>query len=106
MTSFRDRHAKRLEEERKVNIYFVQMHNAEGQQHFFYVAASGLLHEQFALALEANVIPDFAVIVASGSGEPNEATKQDMKEKYGFDHAVYEQKLAESQAVIHDKNAS
>lgn len=91
-----EHYAKRYAEERKINIYFLQMKNAEGERHYFYVAASALLHEQFANAVEMNQIPDFSVVVADGEGEPTEEVRHKMKEYYGFDHAVYDQYILEN----------
>ena len=72
------------------------MKNAAGERHYFYVAASALLHEEFAKAMEFNQIPDFAVVVADGEGEPTDDVKAKMLEYYGFDHSVYDKHVMES----------
>ena len=96
MSNTPDQYKKRYDEERKINVYFLQMKNAAGARHYFYIAASALLHEQLAKALEMNQIPDFAVVVAEDKGEPTDEVKQKMLDYYGFDHAVYDQHLVES----------
>ena len=98
---YQDKYAKRLEEERKVNVYFLQMKNPKNDHYYFYVAASALLHDQFVAALEYNQIPDFAVVVARGEGFPDDDVKTKMKEHYGFDHEVYEHELANALRKTH-----
>ena len=101
MTNFTDRHRKRLNEEKKTNVYFLQMQNDQGARHYFYVVASALLHEQFGKALELNQIPDFAVVVQQGSGVPTDEVKQKMLDFYGFDHEAYDKKVAENMRKTH-----
>jgi hypothetical protein len=84
--SYQDRHTKRLEQERKVTIYYIPVNMLDGRSEYLFVASSALLHEQFMAALEFNQIPDFAVIVAHGEGEPNEDVKLKLKHYYGYDH--------------------
>lgn len=87
VSAYTDRYAKRLEEERKVNIYFIPVNFPDGQKEYVYAAASALLHDQFIAAIEYNQLPDFSVIVAHGKGDPSAEVKQKMKELYGFVHS-------------------
>lgn len=96
VTDYQDCYAKRLDEERKVNVYFLPIQMKDGSDYYAYVAASALLHDQFMAALEYNQIPDFAVVVARGEGKPDDEIKNKMKEFYGFDHATYESQVEEA----------
>lgn len=86
MSTFQDRYAKRLEEERRVKIYYIPVTLGNGSKEYVYAAASALLHDQFVAALEYNQLPDFAVVIAYGEGEPTDEIKQKMKTLYGFEH--------------------
>ena len=102
MSTFQDKYANRYAEESKVDVYFVSFSNADDQSYYFYVMASALLRKEFIKAKEAKVIPDFAVVLRHGPGEPSEDTKQKMKDYYGFDHAVYEAQVASSGGAAND----
>lgn len=86
MSYRRDSYADRLAQEKKVNIYFIPYEDDSSKKLYAYVAASALLHDKFMAALEFNQIPDFAVVVARGEGEPTTEVKDMIKRYYGFDH--------------------
>ena len=89
-------YAKRFEEERKTNVYYLPITTKNGENHYSYIMVSALLHEQFVKAVEMNQVPDYAVVVERGYGEPSDDVKQKMKDFYGFDHAIHEQMVAEN----------
>lgn len=81
------RYAKRYEEEKKVRVYYVPVANADAsKRYYFYVVISALLHDKFMQAMDYGVIPDFAVVVEQGEGDPTPEVKDKMKRYYGFDH--------------------
>lgn len=83
-------YAQRLEEEKKIRVYYIPAYNPVKQSNeFFYAVVSSLLHEKFMEALEFGVIPDFAVVVETGDGEPTPEIKDKMKRYYGFDHDLH-----------------
>lgn len=79
-------HQQRLAIEKQVNVYYVPGVDARGEKNYIYVVCSGLLHDLFVEAVRGGVIPDYAVVVEMGSGEPDAAIKTKMLEYYGFDH--------------------
>ena len=86
---------KRLKEERKTNVYYLPITTRDGRNHYSYIVVSALLHEQFVKAVEMNQVPDYAVVVERGFGEPTDQVKKKMKDFYGFDHAMHEQQVTE-----------
>jgi len=83
-------HQQRLAAEKKVNVYFIPGQDKQGGLMYLYAVCSALLHEPFVEAVRMGAIPDFAVVVEMGSGEPGQAVKDKMREYYGFDHAESE----------------
>jgi hypothetical protein len=85
-------HQQRLAAEKQVNVYFIPGSDKKGGAHYAYVVCSALLHEKFVQAVMDGIIPDFAVVVETGSGlPPPEKIQRKMHEYYGF-----EEKEAES----------
>jgi hypothetical protein len=80
---------ERLAAEKKVNVYFVPGSDNSDQQTYAYVVVSSALHDNFMEALAKGSIPDFAVIVEMGFGEPTAEVKAKIKNYYGFDHDYY-----------------
>ena len=77
----------RYEVWKKVNVYFIPgIDTNTGEKMYFYALASKSLHEAMVKSLEAGDIPDFAVIVEKGRGEPTAEVKEKIKRNYGFDH--------------------
>ncbi len=80
----------RYEAAKKVNVYFVPAYDqVEKEMAFFYVLASAALHDKMVKSLESGTIPDFAVIVESGYGDPSFEVKDKIKTTYGFDHDLH-----------------
>jgi hypothetical protein len=78
---------QRLADERKVNVYFIPGKNKSGEKTFLYALASAALHEQFIESVKKyDEVPDFAVIVENGIGDPTPEIKAKIKSYYGFDH--------------------
>lgn len=78
---------ERYEAAKKVNVYFLPAHDeVANKPAFFYVLASASLHHEMLRALEEGHVPDFAVVIESGYGEPCHDTKAKIKTMYGFDH--------------------
>jgi hypothetical protein len=77
---------------KKINVYFVNAKDRDtGKRLYFYAIASQLLHEQMLSSIKQyGVIPDFAVIVEKGEGEPTSEVKAKIKAYYGFDHDAHE----------------
>lgn len=75
-----------LAAEKQVNVYFVPGTDTSGNPRYVYAVTSAMLHEQFITALDDGEIPDYAVIVATGTGEPDNDVKEKIKHYYGFDH--------------------
>lgn len=76
----------RLAAEKKINVYYIPGNDARGQAMYVYAVCSAMLHELFVEAVSAGVVPDYAVIVAKGDGEPDMAIKAKILDYYGFDH--------------------
>jgi hypothetical protein len=73
---------------KKIHVYFIPMRDKySGQKLYFYAITSEVLHEQMLACLRYNgAIPDYAVVVEKGEGEPPREVKAKMKAFYGFDH--------------------
>jgi len=96
---------KRLSEEKKVNVYFVPGKNKFGEKTFLYALASATLHDKFVESIKKHgEVPDFAVIVEIGVGDPTPEIKAKIKDYYGFDHDYYAN--ATNDNVNSDTNAS
>lgn len=72
--------------EKKTNVYYIPGTDAQGAFTYAYAVCSALLHEQMVEAVRLGTIPDFAVIVEAGTGQPSEETKARIAEYYGFTH--------------------
>lgn len=79
-------HQQRLAAEKQVNVYFVPGRDGSGRARYAYVVCSSMLHNQLMQALRLGVIPDYAVVVETGGGEPSAEVKAKILEYYGFDH--------------------
>jgi superoxide dismutase len=78
---------EKYEAAKKVNVYYVPAHDeVENAPAFFYVLASAMLHDEMVASLKDGSIPDFAVVIESGYGEPTQEIKEKIKASYGFDH--------------------
>lgn len=76
---------------KKIHVYFVPgVDTRSGEKIYYYAIASELLHDQMLRCLKDGNIPDFAVVVDKGTGEPTPDTKAKIKAYYGFDHDEYE----------------
>ena len=72
---------------KKIHVYFIPaIDKRENEKIYFYAIASEMLHHEMMRCLAHGDIPHFAVVVEKGTGEPSSATKQKIKEYYGFDH--------------------
>jgi hypothetical protein len=72
---------------KKIHVYFIPARDEKtGVKIYFYAIASELLHAQMMRCLADGSIPDFAVVVEKGSGEPTAEVKAKIKAYYGFDH--------------------
>ena len=80
----------RLAAEKKVNVYYIPGQDNSGNTRFAYVVCSAFLHDQFVNCVRDGDIPDYAVIVETGTGEPDETIKEKIKAYYGFDHDAAE----------------
>lgn len=81
--NYRERH----EAEKQIRVYYVPAYDKKQEKMaYFYLVASALLHERVIDAINHGVVPDFAVIVERGYGEPSAEVKARVKEYYGFDH--------------------
>lgn len=78
-------HQARLALEKKVNVYFVPGHDKHGNPSYIYAVCSAMLHEQFMECARDGGIPDYAVVVARGDGEPTAEVKERIKLLYGWD---------------------
>jgi hypothetical protein len=77
----------RYEAAKKLNVYFIPAYDEDSSVNaFFYVLASASLHDEMVSSLKQGVIPNFAVVVESGFGEPTTEIKDKIKNYYGFDH--------------------
>lgn len=80
---------ERLQAEKRVNVYYIPGTNNAGERTFIYAVVSAALHDRFWEALKQGIIPDFAVIVEMGRGEPTDEVKAKIKAYYGFDHDLH-----------------
>ncbi len=81
---------EQYEAQKKINVYFIPAHDDEKDMPmFFYAIASAMLHSDMMHALSAGDIPNFAVIVEKGYGEPSQEIKDKIKLHYGFDHDLH-----------------
>lgn len=81
---------ERYEAQKKVRVYYIPaLENESNQQTFFYALASEALHDEMMASLDKGSIPNFAVIVESGYGEPTKEIKDKIKLHYGFDHDMH-----------------
>jgi hypothetical protein len=72
---------------KKIHVYFIPgIDKQSSQKIYFYAIASELLHEQMMRCLKDGNIPDFAVVVQKGAGDPAPDIKAKIKAYYGFDH--------------------
>lgn len=92
---YQERYAKRLEEEKKIKIFYIPFTLGDGSQYYAYIAVSALLEKQFIEAIEYNQIPDYSVVIARGPGNPPQDLKDRMKQFYGFDHEEYLNQVSE-----------
>ncbi len=82
---------KRHETEKKIRVYFLRGTDTETDKSaYFYLVASALLHDRMLQCLRDGAVPDFAVVIAKGYGEPDQDTKDKVKHYYGYEHAVSE----------------
>jgi hypothetical protein len=79
-------HQARLAAEKQVNVYYIPGRDAAGAAMYLYAVCSALLHAPFVEAVRLGAIPDFAVVVEMGAGEPDAHVKEKMLNYYGFDH--------------------
>jgi hypothetical protein len=70
----------------KMILYFFNSIMLDGNDGYVYVLCKK--EDEYFLfdAIEDHIIPPFAVVVAAGSGEPDEQTRHHMERYYGFDH--------------------
>lgn len=81
---------EKYDAQKKVNVYYIPAVDSENNQPmFFYAITSASLHEQMMHNLFHGNIPNFAVIVEKGYGEPSDEIKDRMKAYYGFDHELH-----------------
>lgn len=80
----------KYEAQKKVNVYYIPAHDDEqNSPMFFYALASAALHDDMMHSLKKGDIPNFAVIVEKGYGEPTSEVKEKIKHHYGFDHDMH-----------------
>jgi len=77
---------------KKIHVYFVKSKDRHtGKMGYFYAIASSALHDRMMYCLKNDgFIPNFAVIVEQGEGEPTKDIKAKVKAYYGFDHDAAE----------------
>ncbi len=76
---------------KKIHVYFIPaIDKQRSQKIYFYAIASELLHAQMMRCLDDGNIPDFAVVVEKGTGDPAPEVKAKIKAYYGFDHDAVE----------------
>lgn len=81
---------EKYEAQKKVRVYFIPaIENGTNEPTFFYAMASASLHDEMMQSLNEGSIPDYAVIVESGYGEPTKEIKDKIKLHYGFDHDLH-----------------
>lgn len=78
-------HQARLAAEKKTNVYFVPGTDRNGNPNYVYAVCSSMLHDEFVSAVRDGVVPDYAVVVEIGNGEPSQQVKDKIKLYYGFD---------------------
>jgi hypothetical protein len=72
---------------KQIHVYFVPGIDTRTKENiYFYAIASEMLHKQMMVCLNDGNIPDFAVVVNKGTGEPTTEVKARIKAYYGFDH--------------------
>ena len=69
-----------------VNMYFVPTVSPEGKKRYQYVLVKACYHQAFLLCSAKGTVPDYAVVVEEGAGEPCELVRKRMKLLYGFEH--------------------
>lgn len=76
---------------KQIRVYFIRgLDKTTNERAYFYAIAHHSLHEKMMLSLnEDGNIPNFAVIVEKGYGDPTPEVKAKMKNFYGFDHDRY-----------------
>lgn len=75
----------RLANEKKIHVYYIPGKDRVGQPTYLYAVASASLHAEFMESVTRfGEVPDFAVIVQIGYGEPSEDVKKKMSEYYGY----------------------
>ena len=79
--------AKELASTNAINVYLVPGKDRNGEPAFTFVIVSKEMHSHFMASLETGVVPDFAIVVAAGYGEPGPDVKEYMRKYYGFDYA-------------------
>ncbi len=79
-------HQQRLAKEKEVNCYYVPGTDSSGALNYVYVVCSALLHDMFVESITKGAVPDYAVVVEMGSGEPTAEVKKKILDYYGFDH--------------------
>jgi hypothetical protein len=82
-----------MNEFKNIRVYFVRSFDSVAREKcYFYAIAHGSLHDEIVESLsEKGVIPDFAVIIARGYGDPTNEVKDMIKHCYGFDHDKHTQ---------------
>lgn len=77
----------KYDEAKKIHVYFIPARDTKTNGAlYFYAIASSMLHEEMLRCLKLGDIPDFAVVVEKGVGEPTQEIKEKIKAYYGFDH--------------------
>ena len=72
---------------KQIHVYFIPgVDQQSGGKIYFYAIASELLHGEMMRCLKDGNIPDFAVVVEKGTGEPTAEVKAKIKAYYGFEH--------------------
>lgn len=79
-------YTRRVQDETRVMVYFIPSYDDSGKKHYNYIAVNILLHDKLMQALADGEIPDYAVVLATGEGEPSPEVKQKIRLYYGFDH--------------------
>ncbi len=83
-------HQQRLAAEKQINVYYIPGKDRAGNVMYVYAVCSALLHAQFVETVVMGAIPDYAVVVETGNGEPSAEVKQKILNYYGFDHDASE----------------
>lgn len=76
--------------DKTVCILLVRGENPDGGAIYAYVAVRADKLEAFMQAQQSGVFypEDYGVIIESGEGEPDEATRKKMEDEYGFNHQL------------------